>query len=161
QVRIDRSPVDVPELLGDCWKAVAERAQARGLDVQWRLDRPGILQTDAEKLRQVIYSLFDNAVTYADEHGRVWIDVASGDGAVTVRVGNTGSRLTPEQVPHVFERFWRGDAARRDVGLRCGLGLALAQKMVALLGGRISAESTDGGEFIVTLNFDDAAGACA
>lgn len=158
QVRIDRDPVDVSAMLDDCWKAVADRAEARGLDVQRCIERPCILQTDAEKLRQVIYSLLDNAVTYADDRGRLWIDAATGDGSVTLRIGNTGSRLTPEQVPHVFERFWRGDTARRDVGVRCGLGLCLAQKMVTLLGGTISAESNDRGEFIVTLAFRDAAG---
>jgi two-component system heavy metal sensor histidine kinase CusS len=158
QIKIDRRSVDVAEMLDDCWKAVAERAEARGLDVQWGVERPCTLSTDAEKLRQVIYSLLDNAVAYADESGRVWIDATARVGGVTLRIGNTGSRLTSEQVPHVFERFWRGDAARTDVGLRCGLGLSLAQKMVTLLGGRISAESNARGEFVVTLEFDDVVG---
>lgn len=158
QITIARSPVDLSELLDECWKTLAERAGARGLRVDWRIARPCVLQTDADKLRQVIYNLLDNAVTYADERGRIVIENASIDGRTRLRVANTGSRVTAEQARHVFERFWRGDAARTDAALRCGLGLSLAQKIVTLLGGTIVADSTAGGEFVVTLEFGDVPG---
>jgi two-component system sensor histidine kinase QseC len=75
----------------------------------------------------------------------------AGDFAAEIEVANTGSEIDAADGAHVFERFWRGDAARTDAGLHCGLGLSLTRRLMTLLGGEISVQTTRGGEFVVKL----------
>jgi signal transduction histidine kinase len=64
--------------------------------------------------------------------------------SLSISVANTGCRLSEEEARHVFERFWRGDAARTDTGVHCGLGLALVQRATTALHGTVAATVTDG-----------------
>ncbi len=151
QLGIDRESVDLAELLSGCWQAVAENAQRRSLHVEWQIERPCVLATDREMLRQALHNILDNAVTHADTGGRIRIEAGDADGRGWCRVANTGSRLTPQQVQRVFDRFWRGDEARADTGMHFGLGLSLTRRIVALLGGAISADVTGDGLFVVEI----------
>src|SRR5207302_1169113 len=123
---------------------------------------------DADKLRIVVNNLLDNAVRHADAGGWLRVegrvadeadeaDEAAGGaggagGRVELCVSNGGCTLTAEQAGRVFDRFWRGDAARADAGLHCGLGLSLCREIVALLSGRIEATAGPGGLFRVRLS---------
>jgi len=156
QMIVRRSPVDVRELLTECWSDVADRARARQLETEWRTADACILETDRGMLVQVVRTIFDNAVTHANEGGRVRIEALAENGRTTLRVTNTGSRLSQEEAQHVFERFWRGDAARARTGEHCGLGLSLCYRMVTLLGGNTIVESAAGGEFSTALEFTNA-----
>ena len=91
------------------------------------------------------------AVTYVDEGGRVSIATQAVNGNVNLRVCNSGSSLTGDEVPHVFDRFWRHDKARTDVGVHWGLGLSLTRRIVQRLGGTVAAASSVGGEFEITI----------
>jgi signal transduction histidine kinase len=97
-------------------------------------------------------NIFENAVTYADESGSVVVETGQGEGPVEIRIVNSGSRLSQEDVEHAFERFWRGDAARTAAGTRCGLGLSLVRKIVSVLGGSVNIKSSPGGEFEITIS---------
>lgn len=79
------------------------------------------------------------------------IEAMRQDGNVLITVANTGSRLTREQVSHVFERFWRGDTAREAPGTRCGLGLSLCKTIIEQLGGTITADVSSEGTFSIVL----------
>jgi len=151
QLKLTRTPVVVAEVFGDCWTPLAERAKQRRLSVSWGLDPDGAIDTDQEQFRLVVGNLLDNAVTYADAGGSIRIESASDDGRLVLRVSNSGSQLSPEQAERVFDRFWRGDAARSATGVHWGLGLALARKIVTVLGGTIRVESAIGGNFTVHL----------
>jgi two-component system, OmpR family, heavy metal sensor histidine kinase CusS len=153
QLRVDRGPVDLGDLLNECWKTLADRAQTRGLCVDWDVHSPCALSTDRDKLRQAVHNLLDNAVTHADSGGRVRIEAGREPDRIRCRITNTGSRISPEDAERVFDRFWRGDQARTDTGVHCGLGLSLSRRIVTLLGGRISVTSAVGGEFSVTMVF--------
>jgi signal transduction histidine kinase len=100
----------------------------------------------------ILSNLFANAAEYADEGGRFEIAADRSPAAVTLRVANTGCRLSCGDAEHVFERFWRGDSSRSDTGIHSGLGLALVQRAVAALGGEVSASVNDGA-FSVCLTF--------
>jgi signal transduction histidine kinase len=147
-------PIELDMLLWECWDLHAAEAQRRGLQVDWkRSPDAGGRYTDDTLLRIVLHNLFANAVTHADAGGR--IEIASDtpstpNDAVRFRISNTGSQVPTGEAQFVFERFWRGDAARADTGLHCGLGLALCRKLIEVLGGTIDAES-DGGTFLVTV----------
>lgn len=93
-------------------------------------------------------SFFEEVV---DEGGTVLIGSERRNGNVRIRVSNTGSRISSEQVSHVFDRFWRGDSARKKNGTHCGIGLSLCKAIVDQLDGEILAESTSGGSFSITV----------
>ena len=155
QVTVTRQPVEVQQVLEECWLLLAEEAAARGLRVEWQLGEPRVLETDPEVLRLILLNVLGNAVSHADAGGHIRITASAHDGRTEIAVANSGSKLTQEQAQHAFERFWQGDAARSATGVHCGLGLALCETLMALLDGQISAASTAGGEFTVTLSFDE------
>ena len=96
--------------------------------------------------------VLDNAVKFTPAGGRVTLDVAAEDGRATVVVADTGIGIPPEQLPRVFERFYRGDPARREAG-GAGLGLAIARWIADVHGARIELASPPGGGTRVTIIF--------
>lgn len=144
QLTTDPEPTELGAFVRECWGPFEERASARQLRVEWKVSRDGIIKLDREKARIVLNNLFDNSVTYADEGGRIEIEAAVDSGRTTLRVSNSGSRISPSDAAKLFDRFWRGDEARSDAGIHCGLGLSLCRKIVDLLEGTLTAESLDG-----------------
>lgn len=141
-VALATSEVHVDELVREVLAGQATPLEARGVRVSTELE-PATVATDAAKLRVVLANLIDNAASYVDDGGEVRIALAGR----RLRVENTGCALPAGDAPQVFERFWRGDAARTSDGAHAGLGLALCKKLVAALGGSIRAEVA-GGRFI-------------
>jgi len=155
QLEVASDAVDLVALLKDCWTQFAERATERQLEVAWQLPESCPITADRTKACLVLSNIFDNAVTYANAGGQVTIALQSDNAEISLRVANTGSRVAEADVGRVFDRFWRGDAARtaEDNGRRYGLGLPLCQRLVALLGGSISATTTSGGTFAILMVF--------
>jgi heavy metal sensor kinase len=150
QLTVDSEAVELESLLHDCWANVEPRAAVRKLHIEWAIDLASPVQTDVQKMRIIVNNLFDNAVTYTDDGGRIQISASSEPCDIVLVVSNTGSRVSPGDASKIFDRFWRGDVARSDIGTHCGLGLSLCRKMVDVLGGKLAAESIDG-QFTVTL----------
>ena len=151
QLDVARDSFDLTELIKECWQPLARRAAEHRLQIDWRLQQGCTLSTDRGKLQLVLHNILDNAVTYTNPGGRIGIDSILNDGRVELRIANTGSDVPEEQAQRVFDRFWRGDASRRAIGQHCGLGLSLCKKLTALLGGSISAASTRGGTFTISI----------
>jgi two-component system heavy metal sensor histidine kinase CusS len=158
EVRIELEPVVPNELVRAAWEPLRQSAAARRLQVQWNLAAPQVLVTDPSLLDHVIRNVLENAVQHADEGGTVAIETAGGDGRAEIRVRNTGARLSPLEAAHVFERFWRGDAARSGTGIHAGLGLSLVSRTVAALHGRVTVESREDGRFEIAVVIPDAQG---
>jgi signal transduction histidine kinase len=97
-----------------------------------------------------VSNLLANAAEYTNDGGHIDVIGRAADGKAELVFSNTACCLSPEQAQHVFERFWRGDAARA-AGVHCGLGLALVQRAVAVLGGEVSAAVAPDGVFTVRL----------
>lgn len=98
---------------------------------------------DPERLREVVTNIFDNAVKYT-EHGKVSIGLTGDDNVVQVYVRDTGNGIAPEDVPHLFQKFYRVDnSSTRAIG-GTGLGLFICRKIVELYNGRIWVESEQG-----------------
>jgi signal transduction histidine kinase len=97
-----------------------------------------------DKIARVLQNLLDNAIRHTGEGGEVQVEVRERDGIVEVSVQDTGEGIPPEHLPHVFERFYRGDKSRSREGMEkggVGLGLAIAKELVEGHGGRIWVES--------------------
>jgi len=102
-------------------------------------------------LERVLLNLLQNAVRHTPEDGTVRIEAHRAGERIELAVEDDGDGIATEELPRVFEPFWRGDRARSTPG--SGLGLALAKRIVEALGGEISAESEPlrGARFLVTL----------
>jgi signal transduction histidine kinase len=106
---------------------------------------------DADQLKQALVALADNALKYTPQEGYVSLSLNSADGYAQVKVSDTGIGILPEDLPHIFERFYRANRARtRDRG-GSGLGLAIVQSIVQEHRGSIEVESIAGKGCIFTL----------
>jgi len=104
----------------------------------------------------VLHNLLANAFRFTSEGGRIDVAAVAGDGAIQVTVADTGKGIAPEELAHVFDRFWKADRARawNEQGAGgTGLGLSIAQSLLRAQGGKIWAESTvgEGSRFHFTL----------
>ena len=106
---------------------------------------------DPDALMQVLLILLDNALKFTPPNGAIRVTTTATAGHVAIAVQDTGPGISPEALPHIFERFYQGDTARAGTGT--GLGLAIARALVEALHGTISVESEAGrgSTFIVTL----------
>jgi two-component system, OmpR family, phosphate regulon sensor histidine kinase PhoR len=158
---LDRGQAAMSE--GDCdASAVAERvvaarvARARQSGMTLRVDAaPGLRVPIGEQLLEVVIgNVVDNALKYAGEGAEVEVDVRGRAGEVEVAVSDTGVGIAPEHLPHVFERFFRGEQSRSSPG--SGLGLAVVKHIVEAHGGRARAESRAGEGAVVRLVLPEA-----
>lgn len=105
---------------------------------------PTQVHGDADKLKQALVALLENALKYTPSEGTVTLSLTTQDGNALLSVCDTGIGISPEDLPHIFERFYRADPARsRDRG-GSGLGLAIVKSIVEEHGGSIAVESTPG-----------------
>jgi two-component system, OmpR family, sensor kinase len=132
--------------LGAVGKEATETARA-AVDGKLSVDFVPIEQEvtatfDRERVLQVASILLDNAVKYTPDGGSVTVSVGEGDGSVALAVSDTGVGISEEQLPLIFERFYRADPSRSEGG--AGLGLSIARQIAEAHGGQIGAESTPG-----------------
>ncbi len=104
-------------------------------------ERPVPVEGDAQALRRLALILIDNAVKYTPPHGSVEVTVRNENGAAVIEVSDTGIGIPAEDLPHVFQRFYRADKARSRRQGGAGLGLAIAKLIVKSHGGAITVES--------------------
>lgn len=149
QLPLDLQKLDVQQLLADLRDAFAPQAAEAGVTLQVEALPQTLhpLHADPQRLGQVLGNLMTNALRHTPPGGRVSLGAAplGAEGkpeAIEIWVADTGEGVPPEDLPRIFDRFWRGDRARaRSAGAGSGLGLAIARSLVKLHGGRIWAES--------------------
>ncbi|MEU3057189.1 HAMP domain-containing sensor histidine kinase [Streptomyces griseus] len=167
-LRLHPEPVGVRELLSQVAAAHQARAENAGVTLTVAATGPEpALRADPVRLRQAVGNLVSNAVRHTPEGGRVTLsayasdasdaskggdEVADGgddggkacDGTVVIEVRDTGSGIPAEDLPHVFDRFWRAEKSRSRRTGGSGLGLAIVRKLVEAHGGTVEATSTEG-----------------
>ena len=176
--------VDVIELLADVGTSFSGQAEAAGIDLRVE-PAPSVpslalskvegavegslpngadgdpctmtLTADVGRLYQVLGNLMANALRYTSSGGTITLRAEPVDGGVRITVSDTGEGIPPEDLPYIFDRFWRGDRSRSHAGgAGSGLGLAIARRLVQAHGGRIGVESGpgQGTTFIIELPAD-------
>ncbi|MFF0506481.1 sensor histidine kinase [Streptomyces fimicarius] len=165
-LRLHPEPVGVRELLSQVAAAHQARAENAGVALTVAVAATGpepALRADPVRLRQAVGNLVSNAVRHTPEGGRVTLsayasdasDASAGggegndggkacDGTVVIEVRDTGSGIPAEDLPHVFDRFWRAEKSRSRRTGGSGLGLAIVRKLVEAHGGTVEATSTEG-----------------
>lgn len=153
ELPLERESLDLAELARRSVDAFAARAAGR--DVTLTLDAASVrVDADPLRLRQVAGNLIENAVRHATAGGRVEVRVAPRtDGGARLEVRDDGRGIPAGDLPHVFERFYRVEAARGREDGGSGLGLAIVRALVELQGGSVRAENADGdgARFVVEL----------
>ncbi|MEH0474453.1 HAMP domain-containing sensor histidine kinase [Streptomyces sp. B21-097] len=148
---LHREPVPADELLAQV--AAAHRVAADGAAVALRTETDGVpwLDADPVRLRQALGNLVTNAVRHTPPGGTVTLS-ARGDGReVVLAVADTGTGIDGEDLPHVFERFWRAEKSRSRRTGGSGLGLPIVRQLTAAHGGTAEAASTPGEGSVFTL----------
>ncbi len=142
QLQLERRPTDLGELLRRTAAGFALQAQNQGQTLILDLD-PDLptVDIDPHRVQQVVANLLSNALRHAPESGQVRLTARAFPDAVQVSVADDGPGIPAEDLPHVFDRFWRGGGRRSDGS---GLGLAIARELVRAHGGRIWVESEPG-----------------
>ncbi|WP_203720042.1 sensor histidine kinase [Streptomyces anulatus] len=147
-LRLHPESVEIRELLGQVAAAHQARAENAGVALAVTATAPGpALSADPVRLRQAVGNLVSNAVRHTPEGGRVTLSAYAheeGGGTVLVEVTDTGSGIPPEDLPHVFDRFWRAEKSRSRRTGGSGLGLAIVRKLVEAHGGTVDATSAEG-----------------
>jgi len=149
---IAHAPVYLDDVAAEAVEAVRTLAEQKRVAVAVGRFEEARVTGDAALVRQLLVIVLDNAVKFTPGGGQVTLDVATEDGRATVVIGDTGIGIPVEQLPRVFERFYRGDPARREAD-GSGLGLAIARWIADAHGARIDLASPPGGGTRVTIVF--------
>ncbi|MDA3959971.1 MAG: HAMP domain-containing sensor histidine kinase [Planctomycetota bacterium] len=139
QVQVQAQEVHPYALVQSCWHSLEQAARARSLECDLALPEDWVCTSDATAMRVVLNNLLANAVAYAPVASVVRVQ----RDAQRITVSNA-SELDPALADQACEAFWRADKARSDTGLHCGLGLAIAQRMAALIGSGLTVQVVDG-----------------
>lgn len=132
-------PIDLTEVVTRTVSGHAAQLRAAGLDVTTELDGPLPVFADADRLAQVIGNLLSNAARYCRPGDRVVVRTCAQAGECVLEIADTGPGISPADLPHIFDRFWRGSQASAVAG--SGIGLAVARALVEAQGGMITAAS--------------------
>jgi two-component system, OmpR family, sensor histidine kinase BaeS len=138
--------VDLAPIVESCLRGVEAQAQSRGIRLERRV--PGGVEAlcAPTEVERILLNLLTNALRHTPADGSVAVVVERRGGEIEVSVEDSGEGISGEAEARMFERFWRGDAARSSADGGAGLGLAIAQALVDLHGGRIwAARRAEGG----------------
>jgi signal transduction histidine kinase len=144
-LRRDLQVIDVTATCEESIERVRHLAESRNAKVRLSKNGPVAFRADPEDLHLVWINLLENAVRYGPEGGLVEVTIARGEsGAAQIVFEDHGAGIATADLPHVFERFYRGDPSRTRATGGFGLGLAIAKALIEAYGGTISADSTPG-----------------
>jgi signal transduction histidine kinase len=145
QLALKIEPVDISELLTDVSTSFSGQAEVGQIDLHVDVQEvPGslVINADAERLDQIITNLMANALRHTPPGGRITLGAAPASEGIKIIVQDTGEGISPQDLPHIFDRFWKGDRSRsRLEGVGSGLGLAISRRLVESHGGQIKVTS--------------------
>jgi signal transduction histidine kinase len=148
-VPIAKHPIELDTLLLEVYRQA--QLTARGVRITLGAEDQAIIVGDRDRLKQVLLNLVDNAIKYTPQGGEVTLALTKEEEWVKIAVQDTGIGIAPENMPNLFDRFYRVDKARsRDAG-GTGLGLAIAKSVVDAHNGKITVESIPGRGSIFTV----------
>jgi heavy metal sensor kinase len=148
---LKRLKFDLSKTVADCVELVQPLAEERHVKTATELDSLEITG-DSERLGQVVTNLLTNAIQYNKPDGEVQVKLAGQGGLAVLEISDSGRGITPADLPHIFERFYRADKSRTGNG-NSGLGLSICKAIIEAHGGTIEASSVEnvGTKFVLRL----------
>ncbi len=145
--------VDIGAHVSEVVEGFSRRADELGVALSVDVTSPAIAETDPDRVSQIAQNLVENALRFTPETGSVKVSVGSDDETVTIAVVDSGAGISPEDLPHVFDRHFVGrQRSVRKEG--SGLGLSIVKGLVDRMGGSVAAESTPGRGTTITVKLD-------
>lgn len=142
-LEISRAPVDLAALLKNAVELFQPVAEEKRIHLSAELpETPLMISGDKNRLQRVAANLLDNAIKYTPDGGTVRLDCRAVPAGAEVEISDTGIGIEPEELPRIFDRFYRSEKSRSSCGN--GLGLSLAQSIIQSHGGWITAQSSPG-----------------
>ncbi|MGB7873482.1 MAG: ATP-binding protein [Anaerolineales bacterium] len=133
------------DLLADAATGFESRAPAQNVDLRVDIPDPSLeIEADYDRLNQVLANLLTNSLRHTPENGLITLRAEAIPDGVRITVSDTGAGIPAEDLPYIFDRFWRGDKSRARTEGSSGLGLAITKQLVLAHGGTISAKSEEG-----------------
>ncbi len=136
--------LDMNSLIGDVVQALNPLAAQKNIVLITEL--PNVLPPvmgDYDRLRQLLIIFIDNAIRHSSQNSSLWIEAEAGD-RLTLRIKDNGPGIPAEDLPHIWDRFYKADKSRKQSGGGTGLGLSIARSLVDLHGGTVRMESVPG-----------------
>ena len=141
-MKLDREPVRLGDIVARAVDLYRDVAEAKGIVLMAHATAEAAVAADRTRLEQVAANLIDNAVKYTPAGGRVDVEVMADGTRARLRVRDTGPGIRPDELPHIWDRLFRGDTSRTERGL--GLGLSLVKAVIEAHGGTVEVESEPG-----------------
>ena len=139
-LNIQKTPVDLSHLVGQCVDSFRDRLSARQITVDLQVTEGVVLAADQQRLRQLLHNLLENCSRYVTQAGQVSVSLTQGQAGAELVLEDTGPGLESEQLAHLFERFYRVESSRSRSSGGTGLGLSICKNIVEAHGGSIQAE---------------------
>jgi signal transduction histidine kinase len=141
-LELDLTEHDLGEIIESSAAPFEKLAGEKGISLYIQLpDTPVKIIADRPRLEMAISNLLDNAIKFSPENGKIWVILESDQECITVLVRDTGYGISPDDLPHIFERFYRGRAHNMEGS---GLGLSIVKSVVEAHGGKVDVESIPG-----------------
>jgi signal transduction histidine kinase len=150
-MRLHRERVNLTELVAQAVELYEDVAEEKGVTLENQASDELWVDVDRTRMRQVIANLLDNALKYTPAGGKVEIATSAMNGEAILSLRDTGIGISPDELPRIWERLYRGDKSRSERGL--GLGLSLVKAIVEAHRGRVAVESEPdkGSRFVLHL----------
>jgi len=154
QLDFERKETDLSTLAAHIVELFSAEADEKGITLEL-LPAPGpfLALVDPQRTEQVIGNLVGNALRYVPTGGKIWLTLEQTESVVCLSVSDNGPGIPPDDLPYIFERFWRKDKSRSRHSGGSGLGLSISKQFVEAQGGTISAVNLSGGGLKMLLNF--------
>ena len=143
--KFNKAPFDICEMAREIIISSEQRLSDKKLDVQFDADRDNMyVSADRDAIHQVLYNLCDNAIKFSDEGGQYIVSIKEERGKVRISVYNEGAGISPDDIPYVFDRFYKSDRSRGLDKTGVGLGLYISRTIIEAHNEKISVESEHG-----------------
>ncbi len=134
-------PFNISNAIHDVMQSMEAMVIEKGIQLIHSIEPDIIVKGDAESVKQVVTILYDNAIKYSNENGQIDISLVKSKRQAVFSIKNSGKGITEQELPKVFDRFYRADPARTQETEGYGLGLSIAKTIINRLGGEIYATS--------------------
>jgi signal transduction histidine kinase len=141
--RAECSRFDLSEVIAEAMDSMDAEAQGKGLRVSGRIEQHVIIQSDRKLIQGIFSTLYENAIKYSRQGGDIEVKLETNIRQINLSVKNCGTGIPAEDIPKIFDRFYRADASRTGEESGYGLGLSIAKTATEKLGGTLSAESIE------------------
>ncbi len=142
QLKLELEPMDLVRVIAQVGESLEGPAREKGITLKFDLpEAPLPLTADEQRITQVLFNLLSNALRYTPTGGTITTTATQQDGRVLVTVRDTGTGISPNELPHVFDRFYRANGSRASSADGSGLGLTISKQIIEAHGGQIWAQS--------------------